>query len=90
MHGIARALVLNWPETRDGCRRTQRLIDRAVFGDEAGTGSMGELTPITEVDGRTLMNKAGTAVTQELLKCLGFRSEPGGQFVTCSKPQENQ
>ena len=32
--------------------------------DEAfGTGSMGELTPITEVDGRTLVNRAGTAVT---------------------------
>jgi len=37
--------------------------------DEAfGTGSMRELTPITEVDGRTFVNRAGTAMTQELVK----------------------
>jgi len=37
--------------------------------DEAfGTGSMGELTPITEVDGRQMVNRSGSALTQELVK----------------------
>ncbi len=39
--------------------------------DEAfGTGSMGELTPVVEVDGRVLQNRRGSAVTQQLTEAF--------------------
>ena len=70
LHGITRALVLELARAH-GMAVEERNISLTGMdsADEAfGTGSVGELTPITEVDGRTLVNRAGTAVTQELVK----------------------
>jgi len=39
--------------------------------DEAfGTGSMGELTPVVEVDGRVIHNRRGSTITQQLTEAF--------------------
>ena len=70
LHGITRGLVLELARDH-GIQVEERNISLTELyaADEAfGTGSMGELTPITEVDGRQLVNKSGSALTQELVK----------------------
>ena len=70
LHGITRGLVLELARAHgmDVEERNISLTELYSADEAFGTGSMGELTPITEVDGRTLVNRAGTAVTQELVK----------------------
>ena len=70
LHGITRGLVLELAREH-GMKVEERNISLTELysADEAfGTGSMGELTPITEVDGRQLVNRSGSAMTQELVK----------------------
>src|SRR6056300_568636 len=70
LHGITRGLVLELAREH-GIQVEERNISLTELyaADEAfGTGSMGELTPITEVDGRQLVNRSGSALTQELVK----------------------
>jgi branched-chain amino acid aminotransferase len=70
LHGITRGLVLEL--AREHCMDVEERnlsLTELYSADEAfGTGSMGELTPITEADGRTLVNRSGTQITQELVK----------------------
>ena len=70
LHGITRALVLELARENGMPVEERNLsLTELYSADEAfGTGSMGELTPITEVDGRTLVNRSGTQITQELVK----------------------
>jgi branched-chain amino acid aminotransferase len=70
LHGITRALVLELARENGMLVEERNLsLTELYSADEAfGTGSMGELTPITEVDGRTLVNRSGTQITQELVK----------------------
>ena len=70
LHGITRGLVLELAREH-GIQVEERNISLTELyaADEAfGTGSMGELTPITEVDGRQMVNRSGSALTQELVK----------------------
>ena len=70
LHGITRGLVLELAREH-GMKVEERNLSLTELyaADEAfGTGSMGELTPITEVDGRQLVNRSGSGVTQELVK----------------------
>ena len=70
LHGITRGLVLELAREH-GIQVEERNISLTELyaADEAfGTGPMGELTPITEVDGRQLVNRSGSALTQELVK----------------------
>ncbi len=70
LHGITRGLVLEIA-LENGIEVEVRNISLTELysADEAfGTGSMGELTPIKEVDGRMLQNRSGTQMTQELIK----------------------
>ena len=70
LHGITRGLVLELAREH-GMKVEERNLSLTELyaADEAfGTGSRGELTPITEVDGRQLVNRSGSGVTQELVK----------------------
>ena len=70
LHGITRGLVLELAREHGMPVEERNLsLTELYSADEAfGTGSMGELTPITEVDGRTLVNRSGNQITQELVK----------------------
>ena len=77
LHGITCALVLELARAHGMDERNISLTELYSADEAFGTGSMGELTPITEVDGRTLMNRAGTAVTKELVKMFEATHENG-------------
>src|SRR6056300_58851 len=69
LHGITRALVLELARA-NGMDVEERNISLTELysADEAfGTGSMGELTPITEVDGRVLVNRSQSNLTAQLI-----------------------
>ena len=68
LHGITRGLVLELARAH-GVPVQERNVSLTELyaADEAfGTGSMGELTPVVEVDGRAIVNRAGTALTAQL------------------------
>jgi branched-chain amino acid aminotransferase len=53
------------------CVERNLSLTELYAADEAfGTGSMGELTPVVEVDGRVLQNRRGSNVTQQLMKAF--------------------
>lgn len=69
LHGITRALVIQLAR-ENGIPVIERNVSLTELyaADEAfGTGSMGELTPITEVDGRTILNRSNSKLTQQLI-----------------------
>ncbi|MDX1741618.1 MAG: aminotransferase class IV, partial [Rhodothermales bacterium] len=66
--GITRGLVLELAE-RDGIPTRERNISltEVYTADEVfTTGTMGELTPVLEVDGRRIVNKGESSVTSRL------------------------
>ncbi len=66
--GITRGLVLRLAR-QDGISAVERNVSltEVYTADEVfTTGTMGELTPVLEVDGRKVVNKAGSAVTGRL------------------------
>lgn len=70
LHGITRGLVIEIArENAIEVEERNISLTELYAADEAfGTGSMGELTPIMEVDGRILQNRTGSQMTQELIK----------------------
>lgn len=70
LHGITRGLVIEIArENAIEVEERNISLTELYAADEAfGTGSMGELTPIKEVDGRILQNRTGSQITQELIK----------------------
>lgn len=70
LHGITRGLVIEIArENAIEVEERNISLTELYAADEAfGTGSMGELTPIIEVDGRILQNRTGSQRTRELIK----------------------
>ena len=70
LHGITRGLVIEIArENAIEVEERNISLTELYAADEAfGTGSMGELTPIMEVDGRILQNRTGSQKTRELIK----------------------
>ena len=70
LHGITRRLVIEIArENAIEVEERNISLTELYAADEAfGTGSMGELTPIMEVDGRILQNRTGSQKTLELIK----------------------
>ena len=69
LHGITRGLVIELAQA-NGVAVEERNISLTELyaADEAfGTGSMGELTPIVEVDGRVLVNRSQSHLTAQLI-----------------------
>ena len=70
LHGITRGLVIELART-NGITVEERNVSLTELyaADEAfGTGSMGELTPIVEVDGRVLVNRSQSNLTAQLIQ----------------------
>jgi branched-chain amino acid aminotransferase len=66
--GITRGLVIRLAK-RDGIPTEERNVSltEVYTADEVfTTGTMGELTPVLEVDGREIVNKVGSGVTNRL------------------------
>jgi branched-chain amino acid aminotransferase len=66
--GITRGLVLRLAR-QDGIPTSERNVSltEVYTADEVfTTGTMGELTPVLEVDGRKIVNKAGSTVSKRL------------------------
>jgi len=68
LHGITRALVIELAHILGiPCVERNLSLTELYAADEAfGTGSMGELTPVVEVDGRSITNRRGSTITQQL------------------------
>jgi branched-chain amino acid aminotransferase len=68
LHGITRGLVLelckdnNIPIEERNLSLTEFYTADEVFG----SGTMGELTPVKEIDGRKIINRSGKSVLNEL------------------------
>ena len=70
LHGITRGLVIELAH-ENGIPIEERNVSLTELyaADEAfGTGSMGELTPIVEVDGRVLVNRSQSNLTAQLIQ----------------------
>lgn len=68
LHGITRALVIELCKA-NGIAIEERNLSLTEFytADEVfGTGTMGELTPVTEIDGRKITNLSGKLLLAEL------------------------
>lgn len=68
LHGITRGLVIRICETL-GISITERNLSLTEFytADEVfATGTMGELTPVTEIDGRKIVNRSGKITRQRI------------------------
>jgi len=69
LHGITRALVIKLARENSipVIERNVSLTELYAADEAFGTGSMGELTPITEVDGRTILNRSNSKLTHHLI-----------------------
>ena len=70
LHGITRGMVIEICE-KQGLNIEERNISLTEFytADQIfGTGTMGELTPIVEVDGRKIINKSNNTLMQQIQK----------------------
>ena len=70
LHGITRGLVIELAQANGMAVEERNISLTELFAaDEAfGTGSMGELTPIVEVDGRVLVNRSQSNLTAQLIR----------------------
>ena len=69
LHGITRALVIKLARENSipVIERNVSLTELYAADEAFVTGSMGELTPITEVDGRTILNRSNSKLTHHLI-----------------------
>lgn len=70
LHGITRGLVIEICKEK-GIPVQERNLSLTEFytADEVfGSGTMGELTPVREMDGRAIINKSGEQVLEQLRK----------------------
>ncbi|GAB4231029.1 MAG: D-amino acid aminotransferase [Ekhidna sp.] len=68
LHGITRGFVLELAQ-KHGLNFSEKDLSLVEFynADEVfATGTMGELTPVVEIDGRPIENKSGSAVRKQL------------------------
>jgi branched-chain amino acid aminotransferase len=68
LHGITRGLVIDLcSELGIPCLERNLSLTEAYNADEVfGTGTMGELTPVTEIDGRKITNRSSDKVLAQL------------------------
>lgn len=68
LHGITRRLVIDLCKENHIAMEERNLsLTEFYTADEVfGTGTMGELTPVTEIDGRKIINHAGRSLLFEL------------------------
>jgi branched-chain amino acid aminotransferase len=68
LHGITRGLVLELCKSNkiESEERNLSLTEFYTADEVFGTGTMGELTPITEIDGRKIINRSGKSVLNDL------------------------
>jgi branched-chain amino acid aminotransferase len=70
LHGITRGLVIDLCKS-NGIPIVERNLSLTEFytADEVfGSGTMGELTPVKEIDGRAIINRSGQQVLKKLQK----------------------
>lgn len=81
LHGITRALVITIAkENHIPCiEKNLSLVDFYNADEVFATGTMGELTPLNEIDGRTIENKTKSSIRekihQEFIKLIPALSE---------------
>lgn len=78
LHGITRGLVLRLAKDAGipVQERNVSLTELYAADEVFGTGSMGELTPVVEVDGRKIENRRGTTISRQLVAAFeGIRDE---------------
>lgn len=68
LHGITRGLVIELCKIHNITIEERNLsLTEFYTADEVfGTGTMGELTPVTEIDGRKIINQSGKSLLTEL------------------------
>lgn len=68
LHGITRSLVIELCKANNILveERNLSLTEFYTADGVFGTGTMGELTPVTEIDGRKITNRSGTSLLNEL------------------------
>ncbi|MEP1094761.1 MAG: aminotransferase class IV [Cyclobacteriaceae bacterium] len=68
LHGITRGFVLELAQKNDipNEERNLSLVDFYNADEVFATGTMGELTPVLEMDGRKIENKNGTNLREQL------------------------
>lgn len=68
LHGITRSLVIELCKANNISIEERNLsLTEFYTADEVfGTGTMGELTPVTEIDGRKITNRSGKSLLHEL------------------------
>ena len=78
LHGITRGLVLRLAKDAGipVQERNVSLTELYAADEVFGTGSMGELTPVVEVDGRKIENRRDTTISRQLVAAFeGIRDE---------------
>lgn len=72
LHGITRGLILELAKSNNMSaeERNLSLVDFYNADEVFATGTMGELTPIYEIDGRIIENKSGNGIMQKLSEAL--------------------
>lgn len=70
LHGITRGLILEiCKDNTIDCEERNLSLTEFYTADEVfATGTMGELTPVHEIDGRAIINKSGKPVLEQLRK----------------------
>lgn len=68
LHGITRGFVLELAENNNipAIEKNLSLVEFYNADEVFATGTMGELTPIKEIDGRTIENKNNSAIRKKL------------------------
>jgi branched-chain amino acid aminotransferase len=68
LHGITRGLVMELAgDNGIECHERNLSLTEAYNADEVfATGTMGELTPVVEIDGRKIVNRSGNKVLRKL------------------------
>lgn len=70
LHGITRGLVIDLARKSNQWVEEKNLsvVDLYNADEVFATGTMGELTPVIEIDGRAIENKAGSSIREMLQK----------------------
>ncbi len=79
--GITRGLILDICKA-EGIPYSERNISISEFynADEVfNTGTMGELTPVTEIDGRKIENKFGSSVFEKIRNAFREKTKTAGE-----------
>src|SRR6187549_2858786 len=68
LHGITRGLVIDMCATLNlSCEEQNLSLTEFYNADEVfACGTMGELTPVVEIDGRSIQNRSGKKITSEI------------------------